>query len=108
MVRLSPAPAVGVVVAADSDRVAAVPWLTVTERPVPLLMVPSVTVMFTVSTLYRVITPLLDPDTVAWPPMKVMAVVEPKLVAVPEALDTVGLNEPLLWAPAKVRLCEPV
>ena len=43
MVRLSPAPAVGVVVAALSERLVAVPTPTVTAKPVPLLMVPSET-----------------------------------------------------------------
>jgi hypothetical protein len=45
MVRLSPAPAVGVVLAALSDRPAVLARPTVTARPVPLLIVPSVTVM---------------------------------------------------------------
>ena len=51
---------------------------------------------------------MLDPDTVAWPLVKVMAVVEPKLVAVPEALVTVGVKEPMALAPPKVRFFDPV
>ena len=49
--RLSPAPAVGVVVAALSDRLAVLARPTVTERPVPLLMVPSETTMLEVPLL---------------------------------------------------------
>src|SRR5947209_4628155 len=45
IVRLSATPAVGVVDAAANDRLAADAGDTVTDSPVPLLMVPSVTVM---------------------------------------------------------------
>ena len=52
MVRLSVAPAVGVVVAALSENCVAVPVEdTVTGRPVPLEIEPSVTTMFTDSAL---------------------------------------------------------
>ena len=43
MVRLSAAPAVGVVVAALSERLLALPAPTVTAKPVPLVKVPSET-----------------------------------------------------------------
>ena len=45
MVRLSATPAVGVVLAAPSVRPAVGAMPTVTARPAPLLMVPSVTTM---------------------------------------------------------------
>ena len=51
---------------------------------------------------------MLELDTVATPLEKVMAVVEPKTIAVPEALVTVGLFELMDVAPPKVRLLEPV
>ena len=54
MVRLLPAPAVGVVVAAERVRlplVSAAFGLTVTDRPEPLLMEPSVTVIELVTAL---------------------------------------------------------
>ena len=53
-------------------------------------------------------TPLFAPVTVATPLVKVMAVAVPKLVAVPVALETVGLWVPMALAPPKVRLCDPV
>ena len=54
-------------------------------------------------------TPLFAPVTVATPLVKVMAVDEAKLVAVPVALVTVGLVLlGLALAPPKVRLCDPV
>src|SRR5581483_42399 len=108
MVRLSAAPAVGVVDAAESDRLLAAAGLTVRDRPAPLLTAPSLTTMLTVSALGRVMTPLLEPDTVATPLAKVMAVADPKLMAVPELLVTLGLFDPMVLAPPKVRFFDPV
>ena len=54
-------------------------------------------------------TPLLEPLTVACPLVKVMAVDEAKLTAVPAELLTVGLVPlGLALAPLKVRVCDPV
>jgi hypothetical protein len=54
-------------------------------------------------------TPLLEPETVATPLEKEMAVDEAKLTAVPEALVTVGVVLlGLALAPPKVRFCDPV
>src|SRR5579872_3170218 len=109
MVRLSVAPAVGVVVTAASDNAVCVPALTVTDNPAPFVKVPSVTVMLVDWASYRVMTPFLAEATVATPLVNVIAVVDPKLMAVPELLTTVGwvaLGE--LAAPAKVRFFEPV
>ena len=54
-------------------------------------------------------TPLLDPDTVACPEVKLIAVVEPKLIAVPEELVTVGcVPFGAVFAPEKTRLCDPL
>src|SRR4051794_10725473 len=108
MVRLSATPADGVVDAAASRNVDAGPTLTVTDRPVPFVSVPSVTVMLLVSALYRVMTPLFDPETDATPFVTVIAVAVPRLTAVPELLVTVGVCEPLTLAPAIVRLLLPV
>ena len=67
------------------------PATTVTARPVPLVWpLPSPTTMFTVSTLYNLITPLDAPLTAATPFVKLSGVAVPKVVAVPEELDTVG------------------
>ncbi len=64
--------------------------------------------MFAVSTLYRRITPFVEPETVATPLANVIAVFEPKLTWAPAALLTVGLVAPAVPAPAKVRVCDPV
>ena len=54
-------------------------------------------------------TPLLAPETLATPALKLIAVAVPKAVAVPLALETVGaVALGLLAAPPKVRLWEPV
>ena len=42
------------------------------------------------------------------PALKVIAVAVPKAVATPELLATVGLLVPIVAAPEKVRLLEPV
>ena len=63
--------------------------LTVTER-LPVC-VPSLTVTLAVSALYRVITPLLEPDTVATPLVKVIVSPVPKATAAPVLEVTVGL-----------------
>ena len=52
-------------------------------------------------------TPLLEPDTLATPFVKVIAVVEPNAIAVPELFVTVGLLAPIELAPLKVRLLPP-
>jgi hypothetical protein len=52
-------------------------------------------------------TPLVVPDTVDTPLVKVMAVVDPKLTAVPELLVTVGVFDPIVLAPLKVRFFDP-
>ena len=108
-VKLSATPAVGVVDAADNDKLAAEPGPTVTDRPVPFEIDPSVTVTLAVSALYNVITPLLLPETVATPLVNVTAVADPNAVAVPELLLTVGCV-PLaaVDAPPNVRLLPPV
>ena len=78
-------------------------------RPVPLVIMPAVTVMSTVSAVYRVMTRLLLPDTVAVPVVKKMAVVVPKFFVVPLLLVTVGWPAfGLVLAPAKVKLLETV
>jgi hypothetical protein len=69
--------------------------LTVTARPLPLLIDPSVTVMLAAPALYSFITPLLEPETEATPLLKLTAVADPKLIAVPELFVTVGLFEPI-------------
>jgi hypothetical protein len=53
-------------------------------------------------------TPLDELDTVATPLVKVIAVVRPKLTAVPEEFVTLGVKDPIAEAPPKVRLWEPV
>jgi hypothetical protein len=59
--------------------------------------------------LYSVITPLLEPETVATPAEKLTAVDEPNGTGVPELSLTVGTVPPgALLAPENVRLCEPV
>ena len=52
-------------------------------------------------------TPFAEPETVATPPVKVIAVAVPKVVAVPALFVTVGLNDPTVPAPEKLRLYEP-
>ena len=79
--------------------------LTVTER-LPVC-VPLLTVTVAASALYSVMTPLLEPDTVATPLVKVIAVVEPNAIAVPELFVTVGLFAPIEPAPLKVRFLLP-
>lgn len=51
---------------------------------------------------------MFEPDTAATPLVKVIAVVEPNAIAVPELFVTVGLFEPIELAPLKVRLLLPV
>jgi hypothetical protein len=82
---------------------------TVTERPLPVLMLPSVTVMVDGPAVYRVICPLFEPDTVATPLAKVIGSDVPKFTAVPVLLLTVGLVPlGLTLEPLKVRLLSPV
>ncbi len=52
-------------------------------------------------------TPLLEPEMVACPVTKLMAVELPNATAVPDELVTVGVKDPMVLAPPKVRLCEP-
>ena len=52
--------------------------------------------------------PFEEPETVATPPAKVIAVTLPKATAEPLAFVTVGVYDPIVLAPEKVRLCEPV
>src|SRR5437764_371902 len=78
--------------------------LTVTERRSVLvaLMVPSVTAIVADSASYSVM------ELVATPPVKVSAVVEPKLIAVLELLVAVGVVPPALGlAPENVRFLLP-
>ena len=80
-----------------------------TEVPVPLLIDPSVTVIDAACALYRVITPLLGPVTLATPFKKLIVVVLPKLIADPKELVTVGcVPLGLVLAPPNVRLFNPV
>ena len=81
--------------------------LMVMLAEVPLILA-SVTETVTVPALYKVIAPLDPAETAATPFVNVIAVAVPKLVAVPELFVTVGLNEPIVPAPLKVRLCEPL
>ena len=71
---------------------------------------PSVALIIAFSALYKAITPLLLPETVATPRVKLIAVEDPKLTAVPALVFIVGavagLGEEL--APDKVRLWTPV
>ena len=109
IVRLSVAPAVGVVEAADRDRLAIAPGLTVTESPLPFEIAPSLTVMLALSTLYSVITPFEPLETDETPLVKVIVSTVPKLTPVPVFEVTVGCV-PLgaLDAPPNVRLLSPV
>src|SRR5947199_6671175 len=78
---------------------------TVTESaPV---CVPSLTVTLAVSALYRVITPLLEPDTLATPLVKVIVSAVPKATAVPVLELTVGWLAPMVFAPLKVSVWSP-
>ena len=78
-----PTPAAGVVVAAASDRLAAVAELTVKRVEVPVTL-PWVAVSWVVCASYSVTV------TVAPPLVKVVAVAEPKLMAVPDEFFAVG------------------
>jgi hypothetical protein len=53
-------------------------------------------------------TPFAPDETVETPPLNVIAVAALKAVAVPELFVTVGSNNPIEFAPPKVKLCEPV
>ena len=82
---------------------------TVTDSPVPLVWVPSLTTMLAVSALYRVITPFLPEDTLDTPFVKLIEVELPNVT--PELLlllVTLGLFPPIEFAPEKVRLWPPV
>src|SRR5690242_5821886 len=98
MVSLKAVPAVWVA-GVGTVKEFSVEGLTVTERPAPLLMEPSLTVMFAVSALYRVMTPLLEPDTVETPLLKVMFSLLPKVTTAPFLAVTVGLLLPMAVAP---------
>ena len=107
------APEVRLAVEPDNTTCDAAPGETVTLSgdPVPVVVptVPSVTLMLIgPSALYNVMTPLLEPDTVATPLVNVIAVALPKLIALPDELLTVGLNAPIELAPLNVRLLLPV
>src|SRR5437660_1091727 len=102
MVRLSAIPAVGVAVAAPTDRLAALAGATVTDRPVPLLMDPSVTTTDAVSTLTSFMTPLLEPETVDTPLVKVRVSLVPKATRAPLLSDTVGTLPPTVLAPVNL------
>jgi hypothetical protein len=87
---------------------------TVTDKAsLPLLALMesagSAALMFAVSALYKVITPLLPPETVATPLVKLIVVDEPKAIAVPVLFFTVGAVTGLaeLLAPEKVRFLAP-
>ena len=83
--------------------------LTVIARPAAVEIEPSVAVMLAVSALLSVITPFFDEATAATPEVKVSAVAEPKEIAVPALLTTVGAAPlGLAVAPEKVRLWGPV
>src|SRR6185295_6154058 len=83
--------------------------LTVTARPAPFEIVPSLTVIEAEPAVTSTSAPLLAPETGATPLLKPIAVAVPKLVWVPAELATVA------WAPEglsetgpKVRLWEPL
>ena len=87
---------------------------TVTDKlSLPLLALmesaASAALMFASSALYKVITPLLPPETVATPLVKLIVVDEPKAIAVPVLFFTVGAVTGLaeLLAPEKVRFLAP-
>ena len=104
---MSAAPGAGVVLAAPSDRAAALPGLTVIETG--LLLAPlMVTATDAVSALYSFITPLLEPATDAIPLKKEREVADPNWIAVPELLETVGLLEPTACGPLNVAEIDPV
>jgi hypothetical protein len=52
-------------------------------------------------------TPLVVPETVDTPLVKVMVSGVPKLTAVPALLVTVGVFDPIVLAPLKVRFFDP-
>ena len=91
---------------------AGAPALTVTARPLPLLIVPSVTVMCVDSALYRVITASPAAPVVvglATPPTNTIDSGVPKLTGDAEAsvtLGTVPFGE--LLAPPNVRALVPL
>ena len=93
-----PPPLVAVIPAA-----AAAPTVTESEP----VCVPSLTVTFAVSVLYRVITPLFDPDTLATPLVKVIVSAVPKATAVPVLEVTVGTLAPMVLAPLNVSVWSP-
>ena len=90
-----PAPLVAVMPAAAAA-------LTVTER-LPVC-VPSLTVTLAVSALYSVITPLLEPDTVAIPLVKVIVSAVPNATAVPVLDVMVGWLAPMALGSESARL----
>src|SRR5262245_57121214 len=90
---MSAAPAVGVVVWASRPRLVALSGLTVSARPVPCELEPSVTVSWGEPALSRVIAPFLPAETVATPELNPIAVELPRLTAAPEESVTVA------WAP---------
>ena len=74
------------------------------------LIEPSEALIVALSALYKAITPLLLPDTVATPLVNVIVVAVPKLTAEPLLSFTVGVVDGLVdeLAPEKVRLLSPV
>src|SRR5438270_577741 len=102
MVAVSVAPAVGVVVVAASERLAAAAGLTVTARPLPLSLEPSLTVIEIDSALYSFIVPL------AVPAAKRRVGTLPKFTATPDLSVKGGWKLPNVVAPPKVRLLSPV
>jgi hypothetical protein len=78
---------------------------TATER-LPVC-VPSLTLTVAVSALYRVIAPLLEPDTLATPLVNVMVSAVPNVTAVPVLDVTVGWYAPMTLAPLKVNAWSP-
>jgi hypothetical protein len=85
---------------------AAAAALTVTEtEPV---CVPSLTVTVADSALYSVITPLLEPATVATPFAKAIVSAVPNATAVPVLEVTVGWFAPMVLAPLKVSVWSPL
>src|SRR4249919_53344 len=87
---------------------AAVPGLTVTARPEPLVIEPSLTVSEVEPALTRVIAPFLPPEAVATPFVKLICVGVPKPFVPPAKLATVAwAPEGLSAAGPKVRLWVP-
>src|SRR6266852_7481537 len=104
-------PAVWAALPVTTKRVAAAAVTPTVRRslPVEAAMVPSVTAMLAVSTLYSFIEPT-PPAVLETPAVNVFVVTEPKFVAVGVLLVTVGAVTGLveLLAPEKVRFFEPV